>query len=224
MDTDLDWDEKYRPKTFDDVVGQEKVVNYYQQYKENDSKPKHAIFKGRCGIGKTSMAHVIENEFGLHMMGVNGSADRSLSYFRDTLIPTMRVKAFIGKFRFFYIDETENMLNEAWMVLKTPLEDKRFRRNFMVIFSCNNDKNIPEAIHSRCDVFDFPPISRGDIIKRLRYIAGEEQVDVTDEVLTTISEKARGDLRKAVTLFEDFSKKALQFGKNEFEDMFVLTG
>jgi replication factor C small subunit len=218
----MDFDEKYRPKTFDDMVGQERVVNYYRKWKEANGKPKHAIFRGRCGIGKTSMANVIENEFGVIMMNINGSADRSLTYFRDRLIPTMKVSPFSGKFRFIYIDETENMLNEAWMVLKTPLE--KYKHNAVVVFSCNDDKNIPEAIRSRCEVFDFTTIGKNDIKKRLHYIAEQEKLEVSDEVIETISEKARGDLRKAVTLLEDYSKKAFTFGKNEFDDMFVLTG
>lgn len=218
----MDWNEKYRPKTFNDMVGQERAVNYYRRWKEADGNPKHAIFRGRCGIGKTSLANVIENEFGVIKMPINASADRSLTYFRDKLIPTMRVAPFLGDFRFIYIDETENMLNEAFMVLKTPLE--QYKHNCVVVFSCNDDKNIPEAIKSRCEVFDFTTISKNDIKKRLRYIATEEELEVTDDVLDTISEKVRGDLRKAVSLLEDYSKKAIQFGRNEFEDMFVLTG
>jgi len=105
----------------------------------------------------------------LKMTNINGSADRNFTYFRDTLIPTMKVKPFVGKFRFIYIDETENIHNEAWMTLKTPLE--RYKHNTVVVFSCNNDKNIPEAILSRCEVFDFTLISKSDGVKRLRYIA-----------------------------------------------------
>ena len=274
----MDWTEKYRPKIFDDIVGQEKIVNYYKSYKErcewnekerdyideifkrendyniaNNShleianlildypkyfsddilekaqdmsgkpKPPHAIFRGRCGIGKTTTAKVIENEFNLAKpMTINGSQDRSLTYFREKVIPTMKVAPFSGNFRLIVVDEIESMLKEAWMVLKTPLEN--YQENVMVIFICNDDKGIPEAIYSRCKTWDFTPISREDIVSRLRYIADNEQVDVTDDVLKTISEKAKNDLRKAINLFEDYSKKALQFGKDEFSDMFVLTG
>jgi len=220
----MDWNEKYRPQTFDDIVGQERVVNYYRAWKKAGKTPKHTIFKGRCGIGKTSMANVIENEFGVRKMTVNGSADRSLTYFRDTLIPTWTCLPLQGKFRFVYVDETENMLNEAWMVLKTPLENATKKGLVHVVFSCNNDKNIDEAIRSRCEVFDFAPISKTDIVKRLRYIANQECYEIEDRVLEIIAEKGRGDLRKAVTLLEDSSIQALEFGKDEFHDMFVLTG
>jgi len=215
-----DWDEKYRPQTLDEIVGQDRVVNYYRQWKECGGKPKHAIFKGRCGVGKTTMAYVIENEFGVKMMPINGSADRSLTYFRDTMIPTWKCLPLQGRFRFIYIDETENMLNEAWMVLKSPLE--QYKRTVMVVFSCNDDKNIPEAIRSRCEVFDFAPISKNDIVKRLQYIADQEVYEIPTNVLEIIAEKSRGDLRKAVTLLEDSSKQALEFGKDEFRDMFVM--
>lgn len=216
----MSWVEKYRPKEFDDIVGQEHIVNYYRKWKECGGKPSHAIFKGRCGIGKTSLAYVIENEFGVKMMPINGSADRSLTYFRDTMIPTWKCLPLQGKFRFVCVDETENMLNDAWMVLKSPLEN--YAHNVVVVFLANNDSNIPEAIRSRCEVFDFAPISKNDIVKRLRYIADQECYEVEDRVLEIIAEKGRGDLRKAVTLLEDSSRQALEFGKDEFRDMFVM--
>lgn len=218
----MNWTEKYKPKTFEDIVGQERIVNYYKKYKQSTGKIRNSIFRGRSGTGKTSMAHVIANEFSADLTVINGSADRSLTYFRDKLIPTMRVASFIGLQRIIYIDETENVMSEAWMVLKSPIE--QFQNNAPVIFSCNEDKNIPEAIRSRCDVFDFAPISKSDTIKSLRQIAEKEQLDVKDEVLGIIYDKAKGDLRKAITLLENYSKKAMDFGKNEFEDMFVLTG
>ncbi len=202
----VDWDEKYRPKTFDDMVGQSEVVNYYRKQKINDGKPKHAIFKGPPGVGKTSMAYVIENEFGVKMTNINGSADRNFTYFRDTLIPTMKVKPFKGNFRFIYIDETENIHNEAWMALKTPLEI--YKHNTVVVFSCNDNKNIPDAIRSRCVVFDFTMISKFDSIKRLQYIAQNEHLEITTENLTAIADESNGDLRKAIMSLENNHKPA----------------
>jgi len=218
---EFDWDIKHRPKTFDEMVGQERIVNYYKQCKATNGRIRHAIFRGRCGIGKTTMARVIENEFGVKMMSINGSKDRTLSFFRDRIIPAMRVAPFQGKFRLIFIDETESMLSEAWLVLKTPLED--YKHNCSIIFACNDDKNIPEAIRSRCDVFDFAPISKNDTIKRLMQIAKMEKLEIKDDVLNVIYDKSKGDLRKSITLMENYSKKAMDFGKNEFEDMFILT-
>ena len=114
------------------------------------------------------------------------------------------------------------MLKEAWMVLKDPLE--RYKENVVVIFIGNDTRGIPEAIYSRCDIHDFSPISKQDIINRLKFIAEKENVNVADNVLELISEKSKHDLRKAITLFEDYSKEALEFGKDEFSNMFVLTG
>jgi len=218
---ELDWDEKYRPTTFDDIVGQDRIINYYKQCKATNGRIKHAIFRGRCGVGKTTMARVIEQEFGVFMTPINGSNDRTLTFFRTKIIPTMKVAPFKGKFRLIFVDEVESMLSEAWLVLKTPLED--YKHNCTVIFACNDDK-IPEAIRSRCDVFDFAPISKSDTVKRLRQIADKEELEVKDEVLNVIYDKSKGDLRKSITLLENYSKKAMDFGKSEFEDMFVLTG
>lgn len=217
----MSWNEKYRPKKLDDIVGQEDIVNYYKTLLPT-GKIGNAIFRGRCGVGKTTMARVIKEEFGVDIVPINGSKDRSLTYFREKVIPTMKVAPMRGKFRLFFIDEIESMLKEAWMVLKQPIED--YQHINPVIFACNDAGGIPEAIYSRCKTFDFAPITKKDMMKRLVYIVEQENVDVTDDVLNTIIDKAKGDMRKAVDMLEDYSKKAVEIGKNEFEDLFVLSG
>jgi replication factor C small subunit len=217
----MDWNTKYRPKTFDDIVGQQDIVKYYKTLLPT-GKIGNSIFRGRCGIGKTTMARVIKQEFNVDIIPVNGSQDRSLSFFRQRIIPVMKVAPMCGKFRLIFIDEIESMLKEAWMVLKQPIEDYQYINP--VIFACNDSSGIPEAIYSRCKTFDFAPITKEDMSKRLTYIAEQEQIEITDDVLYTIIDKSKGDLRKAVDMFEDYSKQAIQIGKNEFEDLFVLSG
>lgn len=218
-----DLTEKYRPKTFDDIVGQPKVVKYYKALLNSPEKRiKNAIFTGRCGVGKTTTARVIKKQFGVDMMEINGSDERTLSYFRKEVLPKMKLLPLKGNFRLIFIDETESLMKDTWMALKTPSE--KYEYNCPIIFACNDASNIPEAIYSRCDDFNFSPLSKSDIKNRCKYIAEQEKVDIPDEVFDSISERARGDLRKAIKLLEGNIKNAMDFGKSEFEDLFVMTG
>jgi DNA polymerase III gamma/tau subunit len=225
----LEWNEKYRPKSLDEITGQEKIVNFYQQqinaYYEvdTDGKPKlfkmrNAIFKGRCGVGKTSLARVLANEFDVKMIEINGSDDRSLNKIRERIVNNFKYAPIQGRFKLFVVEETENVMNEAWMLLKSPIENTK---TSTVIFLCNNDANIPEAIVSRCDVHDFAPIGKNDVIKRLKQIVEKEHFILEDKIATIIYEKTMGDMRKAVAILENYHSGSIKLGENEFDDIFV---
>jgi replication factor C small subunit len=219
-----EWNEKYRPKTLDDIIGQEQIVKFYRQkinaYHENKLfKMRNAIFKGRSGVGKTSMARVLKNEFNVDMIEINGSDDRSITKMRDKVVNNFKYAPFRNRFKLFYLDETENLLNDAFMLLKSPIEKTK---TSTVIFSCNDDKNIPEAIVSRCDVFDFAPIEKPDIVKGLNKIALHEGFILEEKIANIICDKARGDMRKAVATLENYHNNAIQLGINDFDDIFVI--
>jgi replication factor C small subunit len=214
----MSWNEVYRPKTFDEVVGQEKVVTYYTEGLSNGNID-HAIFTGNSGVGKTTMAKVVANEFDVDILEFNGSDDRTLNFVREKVIPAMRYVPFRGEFRLVFIDECESMLKEAWFCLRSPLE--KYEHNAKVIFSCNDDV-VPPYIRSRCIAFNFPPISKSEMKKRLQFIAQEEGLQIDDKVFESICEKSKGDLRKAVKLLEGYKNKALAFGDDEFSELFTL--
>jgi replication factor C small subunit len=226
-----DWNEKYRPQTLDEIIGQEQNVTFYRQQLLAYRKPKNedgsyplfkmrnAIFKGRCGVGKTSLARVLAKEFDVDMIEINGSDDRSLNKMRQRVVSNFRYAPFRGRFKLFVIDEIENLLNEAWMLLKSPIENTK---TSTVVFICNDDKNIPEAIVSRCDVRDFAPIEKSEVIKGLNRIAEKENFMLEEKIANIIYDKSRGDLRKAVATLENYHNKSIQLGINDFDDIFVL--
>jgi len=219
-----EWNEKHRPKTLDEIIGQEQIVNFYRQkvnaYREGKLfKMRNAIFKGRSGVGKTSMAYVLRNEFDIEMITVNGSDDRSLNKMRERVVNNFRYAPFHGRFKLFIIDEVENLLNDAWMLLKSPIEKTK---TSTVVFICNEDKGIPEAIVSRCDVHDFAPIEKSDVIKGLNRIAEKEGFMLEDKIANIIYDRCRGDMRKAVATLENYHNKSIQLGINDFDDIFVL--
>ncbi len=225
-----DWNEKYRPQTLNEIIGQERIVNFYRQQLNAYytigadgqyilPKMRNAIFKGRCGVGKTTIARVLAKEFNVKMIEINGSDDRSLNKIRERVVNNFRFAPLQGRFKLFIVDETENLLNDAWMLLKSPIEKAT---SSTVIFICNSDNNIPEAIVSRCDVHDFAPIEKSDVVAGLNRIAKKENFTLDEKIANVIYEKTRGDMRKAVATLENYHNGAIQLGLNDFDDIFVL--
>ena len=195
--------EKYRPQRLDDIIGQDKIVNYYKKLlREEGVLKNHYIFTGDTGIGKTSMAHAIAYEFDMCLLEYNASDDRSLNFIRETIIPSMKNTSITGKRKLILLDETENMLRDALFCLRTPME--RYK-NAVIIFSCNNTSNIDsvKAIKSRCITFEFKKISEEDIRKRLQEIIKLEGMKVNKDIIKYISKKAGGDLRYAINMLEE---------------------
>jgi len=210
--------EKYRPQVFDDIIGQDKIVSYYKNMLYNGGEVGHAIYVGDTGVGKTSMAHVVANEFRLELMEYNASDDRSLNFIREKIIPAMKHHTLNGRYKLIFLDESESMLREALFSLRTPME--KYYQNARIIFSCNNMDNLDSvpAIRSRCLVFNFNRISKDDIIKRLNEIAELEAIDVKREYLEYISNQAGGDMRKAINLLE----KYVYGGEEEIEYTYLF--
>jgi len=212
------WVEKYRPKNLIEFVGQEKVKRYVESVINNGGEINHLIFYGYSGTGKTTMARIIANELGVELIEFNASDDRTLNFVREKIIPAMRYRSFTGKYKIIFLDETDSMTKEALFCLRRPME--LYEKNAKIIFSCNDDGNIIDAIRSRCISFHFKPIPRDLIVQRLKLIAQREGVNVTDDILGEIAEKSRGDLRKAINLLEAYHRGALEFTGSEFERMF----
>lgn len=213
----MSWIEKYRPTRLIEFVGQDKVKKYVESVLNNGGEINHLIFYGSPGTGKTTMARVIANELGIEIVEFNASNDRSLNFVREKIIPTMRYKSFTGRYKIIFLDETDSMTKEALFCLRRPME--LYSQNAKIIFSCNDDSNIIDAIRSRCISFFFKPISKNLIIQRLKYISEREGVDITDDILNEIAERGGGDLRKAINLLEAYHRGALEFGC-EFEKLF----
>ena len=211
------WTEKYRPKTLAEFVGQEKVKRYVQSVINNGGEINHLIFHGFSGTGKTTMAGIIANELNVELIEFNASDDRTLNFIREKVIPAMRCRSFT-KYKIIFLDETDSMTKEALFCLRRPME--LYEKNAKIIFSCNDDSNIIDAIRSRCISFHFKPIPRNLIIQRLRFIAQKEGVSVTEDILEEIAEKSRGDLRRAINMLEAYHRGALEFTGNEFEKIF----
>ncbi|ABL88820.1 replication factor C small subunit [Pyrobaculum islandicum DSM 4184] len=203
--SELFWFEKYRPRSFDEVVDLEEVKSRLREFVKSGNMP-HLLFYGPPGTGKTTMALVLARElYGEYWrentLELNASDERGINVIRE------RVKEFartapVGKapFKLVILDEADNMTSDAQQALRRIMEI--YAQNTRFILLANYISGIIEPIQSRVVMIRFNPLPKEAVISRLRYIAENEGVKISDDALETIYEFTQGDMRKAINALQ----------------------
>lgn len=201
----LIWTEKYRPREFSDVRGQEDIVKTIQAMVEKQNLP-HLLFSGPAGVGKTTLSLVIAKKlFGeswrQNFLELNASDDRGIDVVRNTIKDFAKTRA-IGDypFKIIYLDECDSLTKEAQQALRRTMEN--FVSGTRFILSCNYSSKIIDAIQSRCAVFRFKPLEKGQITEVIESIAKEENLQMNDGAKKALCEMADGDVRKLVNIMQ----------------------
>ncbi|MDD5331809.1 MAG: replication factor C small subunit [Candidatus Nanoarchaeia archaeon] len=199
------WTEKYRPKTFEDVRGQDKIVERIKAMVKNKNIP-NLLFSGPAGVGKTSLALVIAKElYGVNwkdsILDLNASDDRGIDVIRNTIKDFARTKPINNvPFKLIYLDESDSLTKEAQHALRRTMEN--FTNNVRFIFSCNYSSKIIDPLHSRCSVFHFKPLQRKDIEEYVNFIAKNEGIKVNDGAIDALYASTEGDVRRIVNILQ----------------------
>ena len=206
MMSDIIWVEKYRPRTLDDVVGQEQIVSRLKIFVKNKSLP-HLIFSGPAGVGKTTCAHaMVRDMFGRNysrdlVRELNASDERGIEIIRTVIKEFARQKTITGiPFKIMILDESDNMTSAAQQALRRTMES--YSKNTRFILLCNYSSKIIEPIQSRCAVFRFSPLKDDEIKQRLEYISNLEKIKLNPDALKAILYVSGGDMRKAVNVLQ----------------------
>jgi len=194
------WVEKYRPERLADIVGQEGIVERLQSYVERDELP-HLLFTGQAGIGKTASAVAIAKElygddWRENFLELNASDQRGIDVVRDRIKNFARSSFGGYDYRVIFLDEADSLTSDAQSALRRTME--QFSNNTRFILSCNYSSQIIDPIQSRCAVFRFSPLPDEAVAARLRYIAEEEDIEMTEDGLDALVYAADGDMRRAI--------------------------
>jgi len=231
--------QKYRPQTFAQLVNQQQVKDTLRFSLKKKSTSHAYIFAGPRGTGKTTVARIlakalncehpkngepcdkclscsqIKKDASLDLIEIDAASNRGIDEIRE-LREKVKLAPSISKFKVFIIDEVHMLTIEAFNALLKTLEEPP---SHVVFILCTTEPHkVPLTILSRCQRFDFIPLSIVDILAYLKDIARREKIKIEEDALKLIAVEAEGGLRDALSTFEMISASS---GKTEITHKFV---
>ena len=237
---------KYRPASFDMVIGQNTITNTLKSAIKNNHLAQAYLFCGPRGVGKTTCARIFAKTINCSNLGEDAEAcDKcesclsfnSLRSFNiheldaasnnkvediRSLNDQVRIPPQIGKYSIYIIDEVHMLSSSAFNAFLKTLEEPPSHAIF-ILATTEKHKIIP-TILSRCQIFDFNRIRVEDIVGRLMYVAKNENITADEEALHIIGQKADGALRDALSIFDQIvslTGKSISY-KDVIENLNVL--
>jgi len=215
---------KYRPTSFDEVIGQDHVAKTLKNALQTDHLAHAFLFTGPRGVGKTTCARILakiincENPIdkvqacnncssclsfndnaSFNIFELDAASNNSVENIRS-LIDQVRIQPQHGRYKVFIIDEVHMLSSAAFNAFLKTLEEPPAHAIF-ILATTEKHKIIP-TILSRCQIFDFRRIQISDAVSQLKKICLEENIEAEEEALHTIAVKADGAMRDALTIFD----------------------
>jgi DNA polymerase-3 subunit gamma/tau len=237
---------KYRPASFDMVIGQDSITNTLKSAIKNNHLAQAYLFCGPRGVGKTTCARIFAKTINCSNLGENLEAcdecESCLSFNSSrsfniheldaasnnkvedirSLNDQVRIPPQIGKYSIYIIDEVHMLSSSAFNAFLKTLEEPPSHAIF--ILATTEKHKITPTILSRCQIFDFNRIRIEDIVGRLMYVSKNEGITAAEEALHIIAQKADGALRDALSIFDQIvslSGKTITY-KDVIENLNVL--
>jgi DNA polymerase-3 subunit gamma/tau len=227
---------KYRPSTFNTVVGQDAIVSTLKNAIKTQQVAQAFLFCGPRGVGKTTCARIFAKALNcqnltadfepcnecescksfnasasFNVYELDAASNNSVEDIRS-LVEQVRISPQGAKFKVYIIDEVHMLSNQAFNAFLKTLEEPPSYAKF-ILATTEKHKIIP-TILSRCQVYDFKRIGDNDIMKHLAYVAQSEAVQAEEEALRVVASKADGALRDALSIFDQlvsFSGKNITY-------------
>lgn len=237
---------KYRPLTFESVVGQKALTTTLKNAILSHKLAHAYLFCGPRGVGKTTCARIFAKTINCMSPASNGEAcnecescrafneqrsyniheldaasNNSIDDIRS-LIEQVRIPPQIGKYKVYIIDEVHMLSSAAFNAFLKTLEEPP--QHAIFILATTEKYKILPTILSRCQIYDFNRISISDIVEHLQYVAQQEGIHAEPEALNVIAQKADGGMRDALSIFDQtasFTGGNIQY-KSVIENLNVL--
>ncbi len=214
---------KYRPGTFDDVIGQSHVVQTLMNAVSTKRIAHAYLFSGTRGVGKTTVARILAKALNcergptsrpcdicencreiaqgnsVDVIEIDGASNTSVDDVRE-IRENVKFTPFRGQFRVYIIDEVHMLSNSAFNALLKTLEEPP--THVVFIFATTEIHKIPATILSRCQHYNFRRIARTEIIKRLRHVAAQDRLTLEERSFAALARASEGSMRDALSLLD----------------------
>ncbi|MCW5797295.1 MAG: DNA polymerase III subunit gamma/tau [Nitrospira sp.] len=214
---------KYRPGTFDDVIGQSHVVQTLMNSIASKRIAHAFLFSGTRGVGKTTVARILAKALNceqgptgspcntcvncqeitqgtsVDVVEIDGASNTSVDDVRE-IRENVKFTPFRGQYRVYIIDEVHMLSNSAFNALLKTLEEPP--SHVVFIFATTEIHKIPATILSRCQHYNFRRISKAEIVQRLRHVADQDDLTIEDRSLMALARASEGSMRDGLSLLD----------------------
>jgi DNA polymerase III subunit gamma/tau len=235
---------KYRPKVFEDLVGQETVTRTLTHAIQQNRIAHAFLFSGVRGVGKTTTARILAKALNcasgptvrpcgecaacleiargssLDVLEIDGASNNGVAEVRD-IIDASRYAPARDRFKIYIIDEVHMLSTPAFNALLKTLEEPPPSVKF--IFATTEYHKIPDTILSRCQEYEFRTVSRSEIAQQLRRIVDAEGLRASEAALAILARTAEGSLRDGISALDQvIAASGSEIGENEVTEILGL--
>src|SRR3990167_8876021 len=236
---------KYRPQSFDEIVGQEHVTQTLKSAIAQGKVAHAYLFSGPRGVGKTSAARILAKSLNcekgisadpcqkctncveitqgssLDVLEIDGASNRGIDEVR-ALRENVKFSPVHGRFKIYIIDEVHSLTHDAFNALLKTLEEPPAHVKF--IFATTHPQKVPSTILSRCQSLEFRRISNIQIIQQLKKIVLSEKLNVAEDVFLAIAKASDGSLRDAESMLDELVSFTSASGNIHLKDVNSVLG